>query len=121
MPLYCSMKILEGLAGVTFPATKGELLEYAKQHDAPEAAVVMLNQLDETTFQDVGDMCHNAGIACSIETAEALAETEFPAAKDRLIAVARLHHASEAVLLALQALPEGLLFGSIEDVCNEVM
>jgi hypothetical protein len=121
MPLYCSIEILQGLAGAQFPANKTQLLEYAKQHDAPEAAVVMLNQLDETMFQDVGDVCHNAGIACSIETADALAEAEFPATRDSLIKTARKHNASEAVIFALEALPDGLPFGSVEDVCNQVL
>lgn len=121
MPLYCSLEILQGLAGARFPASKDELLEYAKQHDAPEAAVVMLNQLENVTFQDVGDVCHNAGIACSLETAKVLAGTVFPASREQLIADARSKDASEAFLLALLALPEGLPFGSVEDVCNEVM
>jgi hypothetical protein len=121
MPLYCSMEILNGLAGVRFPATKTELLDYAKQHDAPEAAVVMLNQLDDVVFNDVGDVCHNAGIACSIEAAEALAEVSFPANKEQLLAAAKQHEASEGVLFALEALPGGLAFGSLEDVCSEVL
>ncbi|MDO8683006.1 MAG: DUF2795 domain-containing protein [Armatimonadota bacterium] len=121
MPLYCSMEILNGLAGAAFPATKQELLEYAKQHDAPEAAVVVLNQLEDAIFQDVGDVCHNAGIVCSIETAEALAEADFPATKTELIKAAMSHKAPEHVIFALKALPEGLPFGSLEDVCMEIM
>ena len=121
MPLYCSLEILQGLAGANFPASKTELLDYAKQHDAPEAAVVVLNQLDGTTFQDIGDVCHNAGIACSIETADVLAEADFPANKIQLIEAARSHGASDAVLFALEALPDGLPFGGVEDVCNAVL
>lgn len=121
MPLYCSLEILQGLAGANFPASKTELLDYAKQHDAPEAAVVMLNQLEVTTFQDIGDVCHNAGISCSIETADALAEVDFPATKEQLMRAAHAHGASDAVILALEALPDGLPFGSIEAVCNAVL
>jgi hypothetical protein len=121
MPLYCSLEILNGLDGASFPASKSDLLEYAKRHDAREAAVVMLNQLDDITFQDIGDVCHNAGISCSIETADALAEADFPATKEQLMEAARVHGASEAVLFALEALPNGLPFGGIEDVCNAVL
>jgi hypothetical protein len=121
MPLYCSLEILQGLAGADFPASKTELLEYAKQHDAPEAAVVVLNQLDDMTFADIGDVCHNAGIACSIETADSLAEVDFPATRVQLMEAARSHGASDAVLLALEALPDGLPFGGVEDVCNAVL
>lgn len=121
MALYCSLEILKGLGGIAFPATKEDLLQYAKNHDAPEAAVVMLNQLDDAVFEDIGGVCHNAGIACSIETAEALAEAQFPATKDELIAAAKKHNASLAVIMALEALPSGLPFGGISDVCSLVL
>ena len=79
MPLYCSLEVFEALAGAAFPATRRELLDYAKRRDAPEAVVVILNQLPDAAFRDISDVCHNAGIVCSVEAAQALAGAAFPA------------------------------------------
>ena len=121
MPLYCSLEMFEGLAGARFPATKRQLLDYAKEHDAPEAAVVVLNQLADATFMDIAEVCHNAGIVCSIEAAQALANVTFPATKAEMLAAVARHGASQAVVSALDALPDGVPFSRLEDVCTSVL
>ena len=121
MPLYCSLEMFQGLAGAKFPATKRQLLDYAKQHDAPEAAVVVLNQLADATFMDIAEVCHNAGIVCSIEAAQALAGVTFPATKAEMLEAVARQGASQAVVFALEALPDGVPFSRLEDVCTSVL
>lgn len=120
MGLYCSREIFEGLAGLEFPAGKEKIVRYAGEHDAPEAALVMLHQLEDRVYEDIGQVCENARIACSLETARILSDLSFPADKASIIAHAWDRGANVAVPRGLELLPENVSFGTVEDVCERV-
>lgn len=122
MALYCSPAIFKALSGLDFPASKEEILSYAMENrDAPEAAVVALNQLqDKVVYADIGAICENVKITCSLEIFRSLEGLAFPANKEKIISFARSKGASESTIMALDELPQNYDFRSIREICENV-
>ncbi len=118
MALYCSREIFIGLSGLQFPASKEEIVRYASEHDAPEAALVMLHKLDELTYNNVGEICENAHTVCARETAQILRDIQFPADKSTILEYAWSKNAPIYVIRSLELLPESVVFNSIDEVCQ---
>lgn len=122
MALFCSTEIFEALDGMKFPATKEDILEFAQFKDAREAVVVVLNNLDDQMiFHDVGEVCENARTACNLQVIQALAGVSFPAEREDLIRWVGRSSASKAVVYALETLPSGYTYRSLDEVCEYVL
>jgi len=106
---------------MAFPATKEQVISYALGHGAPESVVVALNQLaDNVVFLDVGAICENVSIACSLDVYQALEGFPFPAQRGKILEYARAKGATPAALAALSELAEGHTYGSIAEICGSV-
>jgi len=122
LALYCSTDVMAALDGVAFPATKHDLIEYAEMNDASEAVLVVLNSLDEdNSIDDVGEVCRNAQITCRHDIAGILIGAPFPATKDGLVSYANEIGASSLVRGALESLPSGYTYRTIDEVCEYVL
>lgn len=122
MALFCSRDLFAALNGIDFPATKDDLRNYAETKDAPEAVVVMLNQLgDKSVFHDIGEVCENARIACNLEVMHALRDATFPATRDDVILLAKARQVSPAALHALEALPRSYTFQNLDEMCEYIL
>jgi len=121
MALFCSREIFAALEGLTFPATKREILSFAEQKDAPESVVVMLNQLkDDMTFYDVGEVCDNARVACNFQVMRLISHANFPAKREALMDYAKSQGAPQYALDAIAALPSEHTFSSVDDACEYI-
>lgn len=49
------------LKGIHFPANKSDLVEHAKNNDAPEDVINVLNKFDERDYQGVADVAKEIG------------------------------------------------------------
>jgi hypothetical protein len=122
MALYCSKEIFQALDGLLFPATKDDLLDLAELKDAPEAVIVTLEKLsDSTIYHNISEVCENARIACNSEVVSTLLHVMFPADRDQLIEFADRYGAQPAVRHAIEALPSGYTYRSIDEVCEYVL
>lgn len=122
MALYCSREIFEALEGLKFPATKAQIIAHVTQRDAPEAVLISLNSLtDGVEFNDIGAVCDNVSIVCSLDVYRALEGIRFPATKPELLAYAVNRNAPETVLAALRALAPRHRYLSIGEVCSNVL
>lgn len=122
MGLYCSREIFEALEGLDFPATKAQIIAYVTERDAPEAVLISLNSLPEgVEFKDIGAVCDNVSIMCSLDVYRALEGIRFPATKPELLAYAVNRNAPESVLSALRALAPRHRYMSISEVCSNVL
>lgn len=122
MALFCSWDIFRALDGLKFPATKEEILAYASDRDAQESSIVALNQLQENLiYKDLGAVCENVKVICSLEIYRILQEFEFPAKKDKILAFAKGKDASGLAITILERLPEGGTFKSVDEVCSSVL
>jgi hypothetical protein len=122
MALYCSREVFEALEGIKFPATKTQIVSYATHRDASEAALISLNSLpDGVEFADVGSVCDNVSIVCSLDVYRALEGIRFPASKAELLAYAVGRNAPESALAALRALLPKHRYLSIGEVCSNVL
>lgn len=122
MALYCSREIFEALDGLQFPTTKAQIMSYVMQRDAPEAVLISLNSLpDGVTFEDIGAVCDNVSIVCSLDVYRALEGIRFPATKAELLAYAVNRNAPESALSALRALAPRHRYLSIGEVCSNVL
>lgn len=121
MALYCSREIFTALDGLKFPATKEDILDVAELKDAPEAAIVVLNQLDDKMiFNDVGEVCDNAHIACNIQIMRIMSQATFPAKRENLMDFAKSQDAPKYVMEALFYLPTDYTFASVDDFCEYI-
>ncbi|MFQ5826539.1 MAG: DUF2795 domain-containing protein [Dehalococcoidia bacterium] len=57
---------------------------------------------------------------CSRETFESLSGLPFPADKDQVLSYIKTHGAPEAVIVALNQLSDGVVYGDISAVCEHV-
>ncbi len=122
MALYCSREIFEALEGLQFPATKAQIMAYVTERDAPEAVLISLNSLpDGVEFKDIGAVCDNVSIVCSLDVYRVLEGIRFPATKPELLAYAVNRNAPESVLSALRALAPRHRYLSIGEVCSNVL
>ncbi len=122
MALYCNREILEVLEGLEYPATKAKILSYATKRDAPEAVLISLNSLPAgVEFEDIGAVCDNVSIVCSLDVYRALEGIRFPATKAELLAYAVGRGSPESALAALRALPARHKYMSISEVCSNVL
>ena len=122
MALYCNREIFETLEGLEYPATKEKILSHATKRDAPEAVVISLNSLpDGVEFGDIGAICDNVSIVCSLDVYRALEGIRFPATKAELLAYAVGRDSPESALAALRALPPRHKYMSISEVCSNVL
>lgn len=121
MALYCVGDVVRALQGIPFPATKNQILSYAQGREALEAVIVALNRLeDNVLFTTMASVCRNVSISCSLDTYRALEGMAFPADRGRILAYARGKKAPTAVLQALEELPPGYPYGSIDEICGTV-
>jgi len=121
MALYCAREAFEALEGMSFPATKEQIISYALGHGAQESVVIAFNQLaDNVVFLDIGAICENVSIACSLDVYQALEGAAFPASREELLSYARSRDATPVAMAALAELPEGHTYGSIAEVCGSV-
>lgn len=122
MALYCNRELFEALEGIAFPATKGRIVSHATQRDASEAALISLNSLpDGVEFGDMGAVCDNVSIVCSLDVYRALEGIRFPATKAELLAYAVNRNAPETALAALRALLPRHRYLSVGEVCSNVL
>lgn len=122
MALFCSTEIFEALDGMNFPATKEDILEFAQFKDAREAVVVVLNTLDDgMIFHDVSEVCENARAACNLKVIQALSGASFPAQREDLVRWAERSGAPRPVIYALEALPSGYTYRTLDEVCEYVL
>lgn len=122
MALYCSRDVFKALDGLSFPATKHELIEYAERKDAPEAVIVSLDQLDdERMYENISEVCENARVQCHLEVIQVLIGAAFPADREAVIQHARDRNASPSAMSAIEALPSGYTFSGIEDLCSLIV
>jgi len=122
MSLYCSREVFEALEGMTFPANKSRIVSFATHRDASEAALISLNSLpDGVEFADIGAVCDNVSIVCSLDVYRALEGIRFPATKAELLAYAVNRNAPESALAALRALLPRHRYLSIGEVCSNVL
>lgn len=122
MALYCNKEILETLDGLEYPATKEKILAYATKRDVPEAVLISLNSLpDGVEFEDIGAICDNVSIVCSLDVYRTLEGIRFPATKAELLAYAVGRGSPESALAALRALPARHKYMSISEVCSNVL
>jgi len=122
MALYCNREIFEALDGLEYPATKVRILSYASRRDVPEAVVISFNSLpDGVEFVDIGAICDNVSIVCSLDLYRALEGIRFPATKAELLAYAVGRASPESALAALRALPVRHRYMSISEVCSNVL
>lgn len=122
MALYCSREVFEALEGMKFPATKARIVAHATQRDASEAALISLNSLpDGVEFKDVGAVCDNVSIVCSLDVYRSLEGIRFPATKAEVLAYAVNRNAPESALAALRALLPKHKYLSIGEVCSNVL
>ena len=122
MALFCSTEIFEALDGMNFPATKEDILEFAEFKDAREAVIVVLNNLDDQMiFHDVGEVCENARAACNLQVIQALSGVSFPAQREDLVRWAERANAPRTVIYALEALPSGYTYRSLDEVCDYIL
>ena len=122
MALYCSEEIFEALSGLRFPADKEAVIGHATKKKARRTVLETLRQLEEgVQFGDVGAVCKNVKVVCSLEVYKALNGLRFPAAKDRILTHAAGRGASLATFTALENLPEGYSFNSIGEICERVL
>ena len=122
MALFCSTEIFEALDGMKFPATKEDILEYAQFKDAREAVIVVLNNLDDRMiFHDVSEVCENARTDCNLQVVRALSGVSFPAQREDLVRWAERTNAPRTVIYALEALPTGYTYRSLDEVCEYVL
>jgi hypothetical protein len=121
MALYCVREAFEALEGLSFPATKEQIINYALGHGAQESVVVAFNQLaSNVVFLDIGAICENVSIACTLDVYRALEGVPFPLQKDGLLSYALEKDGTPAALAALAELPEGHSYGDIAEVCGSV-
>ncbi len=121
MALYCVGDVIRALKGMPFPATKSQILSYAQGQEALEAVIVALNQLEnQVQFTNLASVCRNVAISCSLDTYRALEGLRFPADREMILAYARGKNAPEVVLHALEELPPGHHYGSIDEICGTV-
>ena len=122
MALFCSTEIFEALDGMKFPATKEDILEYAQFKDAREAVIVVLNNLDDRMiFHDVSEVCENARTACNLQVIQALQGVSFPAEREDLVRWVERTNVPSSVIYALEALPSGYTYRSLDEVCEYVL
>lgn len=122
MPYYCSRDVFEALEGISFPATKDDLIEYAEMNDASEAVIVSLDQLDDHgIYRDISEVCDNARVQCGIDVMQVLESAPFPATREELLRFAQRHGADGSVMFALSALPSGFTFTSSEEMCGLIL
>lgn len=122
MALFCGRDIFRALDGLRFPATKEEILDYASGRDALESSIVALNQLQENViYKDLGAICENVKVVCSLEIYGLLQELKFPAKKEKILAFAKEKKASEAAVTILKSLPEGYTFRDVGEICSSVL
>lgn len=122
MPYYCSRDVFEALDGMSFPATKEDLIEYAEMNDASEAVIVSLDQLEaDGIYRDISDVCDNARIQCGIDVMQVLESAQFPATREELLRFAQRHGADESVMFALSALPSGFTFATSDEMCQLIL
>ncbi|MHB0914030.1 MAG: DUF2795 domain-containing protein [Armatimonadota bacterium] len=122
MGLYCSREIFEALDGMHFPATKEDVLDYAELKDAPEAVLVVLNELKgEIIYQDIEEICRNARTICTYQTIRAMSHAPFPATREELIAYADRKGAPQSVRQAVWSLPPGRTYQNMDDMCSYVL
>jgi hypothetical protein len=122
MALYCSRELSEALEGIKFPATKAQIVSHATHGDASEAALISLNSLpDGVEFSDIGAVCDNVSIVCSLDVYRALEGIRFPATKAEVLAYAVNRNAPESALAALRALLPRHRYLSISEVCSNVL
>lgn len=121
MALYCVGDVVRALQGISFPVTKAQVLSYAEGREALEAVIVALNQLeDNVLFTNLASVCRNVSISCSLDTYRALEGLRFPADREGILSYARGKGAPAAVLHALEDLPPGHPYGSIDEICGTV-
>lgn len=122
MALYCSEEIFEALSGFRFPADKEAVIGHATRKGGSKRAIEALKQLEAgVQFGDVGAICKNVKIVCSLEVYKALQGLRFPAAKDKVLTHAAGRGAPLATFTALENLPEGYSFNSIGEICEQVL
>jgi len=121
MALYCVGDVVKALKGINFPATKSQVLSYAEGQEALEAVIVALNQLEDSVmFTNLASVCRNVSISCSLDTYRALEGIRFPADRAALLAYAKGRSAPEVVIHALEELPPGYQYESIDAICGMV-
>ncbi len=121
MVLYCSRDIFEALQGLDFPAEKREIISYASSHNAPEAVIIALNQLEDgVEFQGIDEICENATIVCSLEVYNLLQDLQYPADRGEILAHAISKGAMGIALEDLKRLPRGHRYGGIEEICRNL-
>ena len=122
MALFCSTEIFEALDGIRLPAAKEDILNFAQFKDGREAVIVVLNNLDEKMiFHDIGEVCENARAACNLQIAQALSGVSFPAQREELLGWVNQVKAPPAVMQAVEALPSGYTYRSLDEVCEYVL
>lgn len=56
-PGEAPVEVERHLRGASFPATRDELVTFAKENDAPEAVVVAIESLPQEWFDSIDDAC----------------------------------------------------------------
>jgi hypothetical protein len=122
MALYCSEEIFRLLSGLPFPTTRAEILKHCEKKGASKRVLNLLDLLEERVrFQDIGGVCENVKIVCSLAVFRALEGLQFPADKEQILTYASSRGADLATFTSLEELPEGYSFRSIGEVCENVL
>jgi hypothetical protein len=51
-----SLKVQDSIAGVSYPATKDELISRARENNADQDVIQSLQSLEDTTFQSITEV-----------------------------------------------------------------
>jgi len=122
MALYCNEGMFHVLSDLTFPATRTEILKHCEKKGGPKGLQNVLGHLENRVqFQDIGAVCENVKIVCSLGVFRALEGLRFPADKERILTYASGKGADLATFTSLEELPEGYSFQSIGEVCENVL
>ena len=99
------------LHGVTYPATKEQLLAQARKNNAPANMIARLEELEENyRFSNVSDVM--LGYAYH----RYLRGLRFPATREQVLEHAHKNNAPAKLLTRLEALEAGATFASLEEV-----
>lgn len=120
-----SSEIMHQLKGIRLPATREQILESARQHEADSHVMLVLGHIPDGNYESASDIAKGVSAAATelkdllphipaAEIVSSLAGVRFPASKKDLVSVAKQNGASTEILSVFDAMGNAEFRGVVD-------